>query len=77
MNAGKMWGSIVSAYFDVKDPEEIGKITQKLMPYAYLQICYQGFTLAGGGEEAQKARVDGLVRKMFLPSIKGAGELFF
>ncbi len=77
-DAGKLWGGLVGGYFGVRTPEEIGSITQKLMPYAYLQMAYQSITLAAGtSREEMQGRVDRLVRGLLLPAIDTAGELFF
>ena len=77
-DAGKLWGGLVSGYFGVGTSEEIEDITQKLLPYAYLQMAYHAITLAGEvSREEMQGRVDHLVRGLLMPLIDTAGELFF
>ena len=77
-DAGKLWGGLVSGYFGVRTSEEIEDITQKILPYAYLQMAYHAITLAGEvSREEMQGRVDHLVRGLLMPLIDTAGELFF
>ncbi len=73
----KVWGVMCGAYFGVSTPEEIGAITQKLMPYCLLLMSYQSINVAGDNKESIKVRVDLVLRKRLLPAIENAQPLDF
>ena len=76
--AEQMWGAIVSGYFDTRDPAEIGKISQKILPFGFLQMTYQAMMYsADRSEETMRPRIDHLVRGQLLPAIRNSEGVFF
>ena len=75
--AQQVWGVMCGTYFGVKSPEEIGAITQKLMPYCLLMMTCHSLSIAGNSREAFKARIDGVLRGRLLPAIDTAQPLDF
>ena len=67
--AKPLWGAICGAYFGTGDMNEIGKITQTLMPYCNLLSAFQSLTAAGSDERVVRAIVDRSLREWMLPAI--------
>ncbi|MBR1796988.1 MAG: anti-sigma factor antagonist [Clostridiales bacterium] len=75
--AQKIWGVICGAYFGIKSPEEIGAITQKLMPYCLLMMTFHALSTQGDNIEAVKMRIDLVLRQRLLPAIEDVQPLDF
>lgn len=75
--AQKVWGVMCGAYFGVQSPEEIGAITQKLMPYCLLLMAQRSLSVIGDNEEAIKFRIDAVIRQRLLPAIENVPPLDF
>lgn len=72
-DAPTMWGAFCGAYFGIQDKEEIGKLTQKLMPYGQLMLANQSIRHGGLDDEAgMRSRTERLLKPMLLPAIGGA-----
>ena len=75
--APKVWGVLCATYFGKTTPEEIGALTQKLMPYCVMMMAFQATSISGTDKEAVRLRVDSLIRQRFLPAIEQAQPLDF
>ena len=75
--AQKVWGVMCGAYFGVRTPEEIGAITQKLMPYCLLMMTFQALSTQGDNIEAVKMRIELVLRQRLLPAIENVQPLDF
>ncbi|MBO6302474.1 MAG: anti-sigma factor antagonist [Ruminiclostridium sp.] len=75
--AQKVWGVMCGAYFGVQSPEEIGAITQKLMPYCLLLMAQRALSIIGNDRDAIKIRVDTVIRQRLLPAIENVQPLDF
>lgn len=75
--AQKVWGVMCGAYFGVQSPEEIGAITQKLMPYCMLLLANRALGIVGDNKDAIKMRIDPIIRQRLLPAIENVQPLDF
>lgn len=75
--AQNMWGVMCGTYFMTADPQEIGRITNMLMPLALLLMTYHSFHYGVMDEESIKIRVERLIRGRLLPAIKNAQPIDF
>jgi uncharacterized protein (TIGR02172 family) len=75
--AQKVWGVMCATYFGLSDPQEIGAVTQKLMPYCLLLMAFQAVSISGEDKAAIQMRVDLVLRQRFLPAIDQAQPLDF
>jgi len=75
--AQNMWGVMCGTYFMTGDPQEIGRITNMLMPIALLLMTYHSFHYGVLDEESIKIRVERLIRGRLLPAIKNAQPIDF
>ena len=75
--AQNMWGVMCGAYFMTGDPQEIGRITNMLMPLALLLMSYHAFQYTVNDEEGIKLRVEHLIRGKLLPAIKSSQPIDF
>ena len=75
--AQNMWGVMCGTYFMTGDPQEIGRITNMLMPLALLMMTYHSFHYGVMDEESIKARVERLIRGRLLPAISNAQPIDF
>ena len=75
--AQQVWGVMCGTYFGLSSPEEIGALTQKLMPYCLLLMAFQALTISGGDREAIAFRVEKVLRERLLPAIDTAQPLDF
>ena len=75
--APNMWGVMCGTYFMTGDPQEIGRITNMLMPLALLMMTYHSFHYSVMDEESIKARVERLIRGRLLPAISNAQPIDF
>ena len=75
--AQNMWGVMCGTYFMTGDPQEIGRITNMLMPVAMLLMTYHAFHYGEMTEEAINARVERVIRGRLLPAIKNAQPIDF
>lgn len=75
--APKVWGVMCATYFGVSSQEEIGAITQKLMPYCLLLMSYQSVRISGADEQGIAMRVERVLRQRFLPALDNVAPLDF
>lgn len=75
--AQNMWGVIVGTYFMTGDPQEIKRITEMLMPIAFLMMTYHSFRYSVLDEQAIAGRVERLIRGKLLPAIQNAQPIDF
>ena len=73
----KVWGVMCGTYFGVQSPEEIGAITQKLMPYCILMMTFHSLSILGDDIETKKSRIDIILRQRLLPAIENVQPLDF
>ena len=64
--SGQVWGVMCGGYFGISDPQEIGRITQMLLPLMNLYAVYQGFATGRLPKEIMVQMMRGLV----LPSLE-------
>lgn len=65
--AEQVWGVMCGAYFGISDPQEIGRITQMILPLTNLYAAYQGYV---SGRATPQIVAEHRIRGMVLPSIK-------
>ena len=75
--AQNMWGVMCGTYFMTGDPQEIGRITNMLMPLALLVMTYHAFHYGVMDEKSIAIRVERLIRGRLLPAIKNAQPIDF
>ncbi len=75
--AQSVWGVMCATYFGLRTPEEIGAVTQKLMPYCLLLMSFHAFGVNRGNEAMNKILVEKVVREKLLPSIDYAQPIDF
>lgn len=75
--AQNMWGVIAGTYFMTGDPQEIKRITEMLMPIAFLMMTYHSFHYSVLDEQAIAGRVERLIRGKLLPAIQNAQPIDF
>ena len=75
--AQQVWGVMCGTYFGVRTPEEIGSITQKLMPYCLLLMTYHALSSAGGSRADIDIRIEKVLRAKLLPAIENVQPLDF
>lgn len=75
--AQKMWGVMCGTYFMTGDEQEIGRITNRLMPLTLLLMTYHAFHYGVLDEEAIAVRVNHLIRGQLLPALKNARPIDF
>ena len=75
--AQKVWGVMCATYFGTTSQDEIGAITQKLMPYCLLLMTYHSLNIPGNDPAAMKIRIDKVLREKLLPSIENVQPLDF
>ena len=75
--AQNMWGVMCGTYFMTSDPQEIGRITNMLMPLALFLMTYHAFHFGVLDDEAIAVRVNHLIRGKLLPAIKNAQPIDF
>jgi uncharacterized protein (TIGR02172 family) len=75
--AQKVWGVMCATYFGLSDPQEIGALTQKLMPYCLLLMAFQAISISGEDKAAIQMRTDLVLRQRLLPAIDQAQPLDF
>ena len=75
--AQSMWGVMCGTYFMTGDPQEIGRITNMLMPIALLLMTYHAFHYGVNDEASIAIRVERLIRGRLLPAIKNAQPIDF
>ena len=75
--AQSVWGVMCAIYFGLRTPEEIGAVTQKLMPYCLLLMSFHAFGVNRGNEAMNKILVEKVVREKLLPSIDYAQPIDF
>ena len=75
--AQKVWGVMCATYFGLSDPQKVGALTQKLMPYCLLLMAFQAISVSGEDKAAIQMRVDLVLRQRLLPAIDQAQPLEF
>ncbi len=75
--AQKVWGVMCATYFGLSDPQKVGALTQKLMPYCLLLMAFQAISISGEDKAAIQMRVDLVLRQRLLPAIDQAQPLEF
>ena len=75
--AQNMWGVMCGTYFMTGDPQEIGRITNMMMPLALFLMTYHAFHYGILDDEAIAIRVNHLIRGQLLPAIKNAQPIDF
>ena len=75
--AQHMWGVMCGTYFMTGDLQEIGRITNMLMPLALFLMTYHAFHFGVLDDEAIAIRVNHLIRGQLLPAIKNAQPIDF
>lgn len=75
--AQSMWGVMCGTYFMTGDPQEIGRITNMLMPLALFLMTYHSFHYGVLDDEGIAIRVDRLIRGQLLPAIENAKPIEF
>ena len=75
--AQSLWGVMCGTYFMTGDQQEIGRITNMLMPLAFLLMTYHAFHYGELDEAAITGRVERLIRGRPLPAIKDAQPIDF
>lgn len=75
--AQNMWGVMCGTYFMTGDPQEIGRITNMLMPLALFLMTYHAFHFGVLDDEAIAIRVNRLIRGQLLPAIQNAQPIDF
>lgn len=75
--AQNMWGVMCGTYFMTGDPQEIGRITNMLMPLALLLMTYHAFHYGVLDEQAMAVRVERLIRGKLLSAIQNAQPIDF
>ena len=75
--AQKVWGVMCGTYFGLSDPQQIGVVTQKLMPYCLLLMVFHLLSVSGEDKAMIQMRVDRVLRARLLPAIDTAQPLDF
>ncbi|SEQ95753.1 TIGR02172 family protein [Lachnospiraceae bacterium NE2001] len=70
--AQNVWGVMCGTYFGIQSPEEIGSITQRMMPLVYLYIAYQG---VASGRSTPEILADKVVRPQLIPLLDAGVNL--
>ncbi len=65
-----MLGSILGGYFGIREPEEIKKRIEMIMPYGLLQMAYSAARSAGYQEEYMKNMMPALIGGQLVPVIQ-------
>jgi uncharacterized protein (TIGR02172 family) len=74
-DAGAMLNTMLTTYFGLANPAEIGEWIQRLMPYANQLAAYHGCRRANYDKEYMKMIVEKVIRARLLPSIRTAKPL--
>ena len=75
--AQQVWGVMCGTYFGVKTPEEIGAITQKLMPYCFILMSCHGMRVSGDDPVRKQMITEKCIREKLLPAIENIPPLDF